>query len=414
MFASNRPPAPHGASLLSLRALCLAAASGIGLAVLYLRWPYEYHFPKGDAWRIRFLTAESKLLSFIARWGSRLRIGSEIAILRRLYYLESCVLCVRTPKADIFTEVLDADGVRIIVYRRLAWVTAEDEPDGPRKPCIIYLHGGGWVYTCAEERDAHHRHLLTHLEAVVAAVDYRKAPEHPYPAGFHDCLTATKFIHSHAASLGVEPSRISICGDSAGGNLSAAVALKLRDEGQKFLKNQVLIYPSVQFLSSRLTSHLQVYPLLTREDGVWCGLQYMGEDVALCEALLDGDHIAEELYRHPGFLALQKYDSIAHSESKSLASPTALAKLRDRIKDPYLCPLMARTMKALPRALILLCDYDILRDDGLAYADRLRADGVTVTTVSVPGYHGCFRNFQVTRCGAMMMDHLVKYLKEHL
>jgi acetyl esterase/lipase len=190
--------------------------------------------------------------------------------------------------------------------------------------------------------------------------------------------------------------------------------LKLRDEGKKFLKNQILIYPSVQFLNVRLNSFMKKYPIFSREDGLWCALTYMGEDVNLSEALLDGDHIAEDLYKTSGFLVLQKYDSNVYPESKSLTSRASLRRFRDRIKDPYLCPLMARSMRDLPPTLLLLCEFDVLRDDGLAYGDRLRADGVPVQTVTLPGYHGCFRNFQITHCGGMMMDQLVQYLQIHL
>ena len=265
-----------------------------------------------------------------------------------------------------------------------------------------------------EERDAHQRHLIEELDAIVVAVDYRKSPEHPYPAAFLDSLNVVKFVHTNSASLGVDKHRITICGDSAGGNLSAAVALKLRDEGNRFLKNQILIYPSVQFMSLRLNSFMNEYPLLSREDCAWLGLTYIGEDTGLMEAILDGDHIAEDLYRHPGFLAIQRYDSTAYSGSKALVSSSSLTRFRERIKDPYACPLMARTMRGLPKTLMLLADFDVLLCDGLAYADRLQADGVDVTLVRVPGYHGCFRNFQVTQCGAMMMEQLVQYLKVHL
>jgi acetyl esterase/lipase len=83
-----------------------------------------------------------------ARVGSALRLGSEIGILRHLYGTESWLIS-RIPKSDVFTEIVDADGVKVVIYRRLAWVAAEDEPEGPLKPCLIYLHGGGWVFCSA-------------------------------------------------------------------------------------------------------------------------------------------------------------------------------------------------------------------------------------------------------------------------
>lgn len=89
------------------------------------------------------------------------------------------------------------------------------------------------------DRDGHHRHLVKELEVVVVGVEYRRAPEHPFPAAFLDCVAATKYVHENCEEFGIDGSRISVAGDSSGGNLAAAVALKLRDEGHRFLKNQV-------------------------------------------------------------------------------------------------------------------------------------------------------------------------------
>ena len=83
--------------------------------------------------------------TFQAKFGAVLRIGSETRLLRRLYHLESAILA-KNRKSDIFTEHLEADGVRAVVYRRLAWVAEGDEPEGPLRPCIVYFHGGGFVY----------------------------------------------------------------------------------------------------------------------------------------------------------------------------------------------------------------------------------------------------------------------------
>ena len=279
-----------------------------------------------------------------------------------------------------------------------------------------------------EERDAHHRHIVDGADVNVVAVAYRRAPENPFPAAFHDCYNAIKFIHSTFSRFGVDKERISLCGDSAGGNLAAAVAIRLRDEGLNLLKNQILIYPSVQCMTFKLNSHLKMFPLLSREDCAWCLLTYLGEGQTLKEEIFNGNHISEDLVEHPAFLALQRYHSTPFRISKAAIPLTAtqstrevsvyhdyeLTRFREKIKDPRLCPLMALSMRGLPTTLLLLCEFDVLLDEGLVFADRLKAEDVPVTVITVPGHHGCFRNFQSTKCGAIMMDHLVDFVRANL
>lgn len=189
----------------------------------------------------------------------------------------------------------------------LAWFTFMAEVGSSRLPvCFSICTAVRLIFLCLswfilEDRDAHVRHLVKELNVIVIAVDYRKAPEHPFPAALNDCVSATKYVYENCETLGIDRSRISVCGDSAGGNLAAAVALKLRDEGLRFLKNQVLIYPSVQFVNFRLNSFMTDHPLLSRADGVWCALMYAGENLNLLEAVMENEHVNEEFFNNPGF-----------------------------------------------------------------------------------------------------------------
>ena len=264
------------------------------------------------------------------------------------------------------------------------------------------------------ERDANNRHFVEELDAIVIAVTYRRAPEFVFPAAFLDCVAATKHIYENSELFGVDKSRITICGDSAGGNLSAAVALKLRDEGLRFLKNQVLVYPSVQFVNFRVNSCLTDYPMMSLRDGMWCMLKYAGESLDITEALVDNRHVTEDFFKNPGFITMQKFETHDPAPQKALVRTEDLASFRDKAKNPYLCPMMARTLKGLPRTLLVLCEYDILLDEGLAYAERLAADGVDVTVIRIPGYHGAFRDFRFTKAGQVMMEGIVKWLRAQL
>src|SRR5436305_1872757 len=146
-------------------------------------------------------------------------------------------------------------------------------------PTIVFFHGGGFVIGDIETHDDHGRLLCRDVEAVVVSVDYRLAPEHKFPAGFEDCLAATRWAADNIASLGGDAGRLAVAGDSAGGNLAAAVALAARDHDLS-LRAQLLIYPGVDFVDddshpSRIENAEGYF--LTAEDMTWFREQYIDE-----------------------------------------------------------------------------------------------------------------------------------------
>lgn len=153
------------------------------------------------------------------------------------------------------------------------------------------------------------------------------------------------------------------------------------------------------------------YPMFSREDGILLALAYSGEPDYIAEALLENEHVNEDYFGHPAFSMLQKREIAEPPNNRALVRREALKGFAEKAKNPYLCPLMARTMKGLPPTLIILCEHDILRDDALTYAERLENDGVSVTIVKIPGYHGAFRDFQFTKSGDLMMRSMVKWLR---
>ncbi len=112
-------------------------------------------------------------------------------------------------------------------------------------PVFVYYHGGGWVYGSVEDSDAVARRIANHLNCIVASVDYRLAPEHPFPKPLEDCYSATKWIAEHAGEFGGDKNQIIVGGESAGGNLAAAVSLMARDKNSPKIAAQVLIYPVI-------------------------------------------------------------------------------------------------------------------------------------------------------------------------
>ena len=218
------------------------------------------------------------------------------------------------------------------------------EADGPR-PTVVFFHGGGFVVGDIDTHDDHARLLCRDVEAVVVSVDYRLAPEHPFPAGFEDCLTATHWAADNIAELGGDADRIAVAGDSAGGNLSAAVALVTTKEGGPKLAAQLLIYPGVDFREddelhpSRIENGEGLF--LTAEDMRWFRNHYLHDE--------------------------------AH------------------VDDPRASVLLAPDLTGLPPAVVGTGEYDPLRDEGEAYAKALEDAGVKVVMRRYDGLiHGFF------------------------
>ena len=207
-------------------------------------------------------------------------------------------------------------------------------------PGLVYFHGGGWTAGNLQIADRPGRSLANATGCVVVAVNYQKAPEHRYPTALDDCFAALQWVVQHTGELDVDPIKVGVGGDSAGGNLAAAVSLKARDTGQWPLAFQLLIYPAIDPDMNFPSAHVNAEGYgLTTADMRWFWNNYVPE--------------------------LSQRDN-------PLASPLRAASLRD-----------------LPPAIVVTAEYDPLRDEGERYADRLEDAGVTVRRHSYSGtIHG--------------------------
>jgi acetyl esterase len=235
--------------------------------------------------------------------------------------------------------------------------------EGPL-PVVVYFHGGGWVIGDLEVVDQPCRQLASAAGAIVVSVDYRLAPEHRYPAAFDDSYAATVWVGAHAAEIGGDPARLAVAGDSAGGNLAAAVALAARDRGGPELAAQLLIYPVTDFNfgTASYQDNREGY-LLTKGSMQWFWAHYLGA--------------------------------------------------QDLDKDPYACPLRADSLVGLPPAYVATSEYDPLRDEGEAYARRLEEAGVAVTAKRFDGLlHGFFWMLAAVPSAAGVLDDMVAVLRK--
>jgi acetyl esterase len=219
--------------------------------------------------------------------------------------------------------------------------------DGPF-PLIVFFHGSGFVVCSLDTHDGICRNLCAGTGCVVVSVDYRLAPEHKFPAAPDDCLAATRWAVANAAALGADPGRVIVAGDSAGANLAAVTALRIRDEGGPRLLGQLLIYPVTDYAAAgdsaagtpSMTENAEGYGL-GRAGMLWFWNHYLADPA-------DGSH-------------------------------------------PHASPFRARDLSGLPPALVVTAEFDPLRDEGEYYADRLRQAGVPTVMKRWDGMnHGFF------------------------
>ncbi|MGE0733189.1 MAG: alpha/beta hydrolase [Alphaproteobacteria bacterium] len=234
-------------------------------------------------------------------------------------------------------------------------------PAGPA-PCLVFFHGGGHVIGDLETHDRVCRLLAERASCKVLAVDYRLAPEHKFPAGYDDALTALQWAFDNATALGIDPARIAVGGDSAGGTLSAGAAQWARDRKLP-LKFQLLVYPATD---------LAVETRSRRE---------FGSGYLLTKSLIDW------------FIG---------SYSRSPAD----------LLDPRASPGRAENLKDLASAAVIVCGCDPLHDEGVTYAEKLHAAGVSVALGDFPGLlHGSFNMSGALDSSKMLIDFCVAQLQ---
>lgn len=214
-------------------------------------------------------------------------------------------------------------------------------------PVVVFFHGGGWVLGSLNTHDGLCRALANAAGCAVISVDYRLAPEHKFPAATDDAYTATAWIAHEAGQLRLDGTRLAVAGDSAGGNLAAATALRARDQDGPPLRLQLLLYPATDcYFETPSYEEFAEHYMLTRDAMFWFWQQYLPSE--------------------------------------------------EHADEPYAAPARADDLANLPPAMVITAECDPLRDEGEAYADQLHAAGVTVMATR---YDGMIHGF-VRRLGA--------------
>ena len=259
------------------------------------------------------------------------------------------------PEAASQQDIEVPNGPKLRLYRAAG--------QGPQ-PCVMYFHGGGWVLGNIETHDTLCRRISVQAGITVVSVEYRPAPNDVFPAAINDCYNATQHVSDHASELQIDRSRIAVAGDSAGGNLAAAVALKARDEDSPPIHSQWLIYPITDANTETDSYHKFADGYgITKNLMTWFWNQYVPD-------------VAER-------------------------------------KHPLASPLQALSLSGLPPTYLLSAGYDVLYDEGQAYAERLRNAGVPVTEQAHPAMlHGFLHTSEPFDEAVTAMTQLTSAIKD--
>lgn len=232
---------------------------------------------------------------------------------------------------------------------------------------LVLFHGGGWVLGDLDSHDNMSRYLCHHAATVVVSVDYRLAPEHPFPAGLDDCVTATRWAFDHAAELGSNNAKLAVIGDSAGGNLAAVVCQLSRQTDAPNIAKQVLLYPCVDLNENDAFASREQFGsgefFLSSQDLKWLTQMYLP-------------------------------NGAAHSDAR-------------------VSPLYARDLTRLPKTLVITAGHDILRDEGREYARRLELAGNQVVFREYEStIHGFCSFGGVIGAGREALKYVAEWLRE--
>ncbi|XP_039983552.1 neutral cholesterol ester hydrolase 1-like isoform X1 [Xiphias gladius] len=376
--------------------LRLAGAVLLSAAAYYVYLP----LPSGvsEPWKLMLLDALFR--SFMQASD----VAHALGVCHRVHLLSQVVSWVEVIEARSCPAVRVTDSTLGGVSTRVF------EPKGGKrlKRGVIYFHGGGWALGSGRMRsyDLLCRKMAEDLDAVVMSVDYRLAPEAVFPDQYQDALAASRaFLSAQVLGrYGIDPERVCVSGDSAGGNLAAAVAQQLSSDESltvKF-KAQALIYPVLQALDFYTPSYQQnqAMPILYRPVMARFWLQYLGADSSLEPLLLANNHssldqpaISAHTRSKLDWTALLPGERRKHFRQviKETGSPGVVGEV-PALTDVRAAPLLAEqgVLGRTPKAYVMTCEFDVLRDDGLMYAKRLQDAGVTVTSDHYEdGFHGC-------------------------
>uniref|UniRef100_A0A8D0L965 Neutral cholesterol ester hydrolase 1 n=1 Tax=Sphenodon punctatus TaxID=8508 RepID=A0A8D0L965_SPHPU len=362
----------------------LAALAALTAYYVYLPLPSTV----SDPWQLMALDATFRTAQHLCNLIHYMRLSHH---LRALNYMIGAIDKLEPPSQG-HLKITDTlfDGVEVRVFE-----PATEQGEALRRS-VVYIHGGGWALTSAKSSLYNNlcRTVAESLNAVVVSVDYRLVPDVHFPEQFHDAVRATKyFLRSDVlAKYSVDPDRIAISGDSAGGNLAAAVSQQLsQDENvTNKLKLQALIYPVLQPLDFNTPSYQQNMdmPVLSRFVMVKFWIDYLNGNYDFAYSMLINNHTSLDASQATYFRERMNWTSLLPLTLQKNYKPVIqtagmpeIVQEMPALLDVRAAPLLAKkaVLQLLPKTYILACENDVLRDDAMMYAKRLEDADVEVT-----------------------------------
>lgn len=372
---------------------------GIYTAFVMMSLAFYLYSPMPDnavePWKYMFVRALIKIATDTAWLGDLLGIGSAVNITRSLTDIHQHL------PDDGTLEITDTDfdGVPVRIYKP---VTVKKNSPG-----LIYIHGGGWTVFGIDNYDAFVRKFAKSANMTTVSIEYRLAPENRFPVPLEDCVTAVAHFLVRANKYGVDMDKVFISGDSAGGNLAMAVALKLSTITYKdvpSLRGQILIYPALQAFDFSLPSYKKFYYesgpfIISAQTMVKYWLYYGFGDQTHFDKFISNHHTSQDL--KDSIYARYVNESLITSSDKTKEDTLAKKLTKDQFSDeisklivnPYFAPLMAsdEQLSKLPVTLIVNAEYDVLKDDGWILFHRLQRVKHHVAILECDGLqHGFF------------------------
>ncbi|XP_072034249.1 arylacetamide deacetylase-like isoform X4 [Amphiura filiformis] len=318
------------------------------------------------------------------------------------YFIDRPPITNNNPDLNVTETTLD--GIPAIFYRPVG-------VDDKSLPAVIYLHGGGWMYGSIYQFHPMVANVAVSLNrsrpTLVISVGYRLAPKHKFPAAIDDVTKGIVWLLRHTEELGIDNQRTVVIGESAGGNLAAAVAQRLTFDVQykdlPKLRAQVLIYPVLQMFDLKTPSYQQNgrYRTLILSSVLMAKMfsNYIVGNETLAPILINNEHIAPYARTSTPYSKFVSHDLIPQEFKKENYAPFDINlgydhvynEIKDTVLNPDFAPLMRPTLEGLPEVYIVTCQFDILRDDGILYAKRLEKQNVKTTLRNYKtGYHSQF------------------------
>lgn len=408
-----------------MRSSCVLLAALLALVAYYVYIPLPSAV--SDPWKLMLLDATFRGAQQVSNLIHSLGLSHHLITLNFIIISFGKKSARSSPRVKV-TDT-DFDGVEVRVFE------GPPKQDEPLRRSVVYIHGGGWALASA--KITYYDQLCTamaeELNAVIVSIEYRLVPQVYFPEQIHDVIRATKYFLQPEVldKYKVDPGRVGVSGDSAGGNLAAALGQQFTyvESLKNKLKLQALIYPVLQALDFNTPSYQQSMntPILPRHVMVRYWVDYFKGNYDFVEAMIVNNHTSLDVERAAALRARLDWTSLLPSSIKKNYKPVLqttgdarIVKEIPQLLDAAASPLIAEqeVLQALPKTYILTCEHDVLRDDGIMYAKRLESAGVNVTLDHFEdGFHGCMiftswpTNFSV---GIRTRDSYFKWLDQNL